>query len=357
MAMRWSVIFVLAALLRAEEWSAEKARRVEQAIEAERQRQQVVGLSVAIAEAGLLRFVDGFGKADLEHDIDAKPDTVYRLASLAKPITAVAALQLHERGKLNLNAPVQNYVPSFPQKQWGVSVRDLLGHLAGVRHYRGGELGSTTHYTNLTDPLRIFAEDPLLHQPRTKYLYTTYGYNLIGAAVEAAAGVPFLHYLRENIFKPAGMVTIRADHQGEIIRHRSRGYAKSKEGRIINAGLADTSNKIPGGGLAATVFDLVAFANAFDSGLLLKRPTMRMMTQRQRLLDGQLTGYGLGWNVMPIAGRPAVSHSGSQQGARTILVMYPETKLTIVVLANSDHAVVNDFVSAILKALDTPSSA
>jgi serine beta-lactamase-like protein LACTB len=350
--MRWSVIFLMAALLRAEEWSADKVRRVEQAIEAERLRQQVVGLSVAIAEGGLLRFADGFGKADLEHDVEATPDTVYRLASISKPITAVAALQLFERGRLNLDAPVQNYVPSFPQKQWGVSVRDLLGHLAGVRHYRGGELASTTHYSNVVEPLRIFAEDPLLHQPRTKYLYTTYGYNLAGAALEAAAGVSFLQYIRENIFKPAGMVTIRADHQGEVIRHRSRGYAKSKEGRIINAGLADTSNKIPGGGLVATVFDLIAFANAFDSGLLLKRPTMRMMTQRQRLLDGQLTGYGLGWNVMPLAGRPAISHSGSQQGARTLLALYPEAKLTIVVLANSDHAVVNDFAATILKAID-----
>lgn len=355
--MRWTLIFLLTALLRAEEWSADKARRVEQAIEAERQRQQVVGLSVAVAEGGLLRFVDGFGKADLEHDVDATQDTVYRLASISKPITAVAALQLHERGKLNLNAPVQDYVPSFPQKQWGVSVRDLLSHLAGVRHYRGGELASTAHYTNLREPLRIFAEDPLLHQPRTKYLYTTYGYNLIGAAVEAAAGIPFLHYLRENVFKPAGMVTIRSDHQAEVIRHRTRGYARSKEGRIINTGLADTSNKIPGGGLVATVFDLIGFANAYDSGLLLKRPTMRMMTQRQRLLDGQLTGYGLGWNVMPIAGRPAISHSGSQQGSRTILVLYPDSKLTIAVLANSDYAVVSDFVSAILKALETPSSA
>jgi CubicO group peptidase (beta-lactamase class C family) len=142
------------------------------------------------------------------------------------------------------------------------------------------------------------------------------------------------------------MGSIRADDQTEIIRHRSRGYAKSKDGRIVNTGLADTSNKIPGGGLAATVFDLIAFTNAYETGLLLKRPTMRMMTQRQRLLDGQLTGYGL-----------AISHSGSQQGARTLLVLYPEANLTIVVLANSDHAVVNDFASAILKALETPSSA
>ncbi|MBZ2177121.1 MAG: beta-lactamase family protein [Acidobacteria bacterium] len=355
--MRWTIVLFLAALLRAQEWSADKARRVEQAIEAERQRQQVVGVSVAIAEKGILRLAAGFGKADLEHDVPARPDTVYRLASLSKPITAVAALQLHERGKLNLSAPVQNYVPAFPQKQWGVSVLDLLGHLAGVRHYRGRELDSAVHYSNLLDPLAIFAQDPLVHQPRTKYLYTTYGYNLIGAAVEAAAGAPFLQYLRENIFKPAGMGSIRADDQTEIIRHRSRGYAKSKDGRIVNTGLADTSNKIPGGGLAATVFDLIAFTNAYETGLLLKRPTMRMMTQRQRLLDGQLTGYGLGWNLMPLAGRPAISHSGSQQGARTLLVLYPEANLTIVVLANSDHAVVNDFASAILKALETPSSA
>jgi serine beta-lactamase-like protein LACTB, mitochondrial len=351
------LLLLLAATLHAEDWSAEKTRRVEQAIEAERQRQQVVGLSVAIAENGLLRHANGYGKADLENDVPAKADTVYRLASISKPITAVAALQLAERGKLNLDAPVQNYVPTFPLKQWGVSVRDLLGHLAGIRHYQGNELDSTIHYPNITEPLKIFAADPLIHQPRTKYHYTTYGFNLIGAAVEAAAGVPFLQYLRDNIFKPAGMVTIRADDQREIIRHRSRGYAKAKDGRIINTGLADTSNKIPGGGLCSTVFDLLAFANATESGLLLKRATQREMIQPQRLLDGKRTGYGLGWNVSPIAGRTAISHSGSQQGARTLLVYFPELKLTLAVMANSDHAVVNDFASAILKALETPSSA
>ena len=357
--MRRSIFLLtlLAAVLRAEDWPAEKVRRVEQAIEAERFRQQVVGLSVAISENGLLRLAGGFGKADLEHDIPAKPDTVYRLASISKPITAIAALQLVERGKLNLDAPIQTYVPTFPQKQWGVSLRDLLGHLGGVRHYQGNELDSTVHYANVTDPLRIFSEDPLVHQPRSKYLYTTYGFNLIGAAVEAAAGTSFLAYVRENIFKPAGMVTIRADNQRDVIRNRSRGYAKDKDGRLINTGLADTSNKIPGGGLCSTIFDLIGLANAYHSGLLLKRSTMRNMTQSQRMLDGKRTGYGLGWNVSPIAGREAISHSGSQQGARTLLVLYPELNLTIVVMANSDHAVVNDFAAAILKALETPSSA
>lgn len=357
--MRRSIFLLslVAVSLRAEDWPAEKVRRVEQAIEAERLRQQVVGLSVAIAENGMLRLTGGYGKADLENDVPAKPNTVYRLASISKPITAIAALQLAERGKLNLDAPVQSYVPSFPQKQWGVSLRDLLGHLGGIRHYQGTELDSTVHYTNVTEPLRIFAEDPLVHQPRSKYFYTTYGFNLIGAAVEAAAGTSFLTFLRENIFKPAGMVSIRADNQREIIRNRSRGYAKDKYGRIINTALADTSNKIPGGGLCSTVFDLIALANAYDSGMLLKRSSMRDMTQPQRLLDGKRTGYGLGWNVSPIAGRAAISHSGSQQGARTLLVLYPELKLSIVVMANSDHAVVNDFAAAILKALDTPSSA
>jgi len=351
------LLSIIAVLLRAEDWPAEKVRRVEQAIEAERLRQQVVGLSVAISENGLLRLAGGYGKADLENDVPAKPDTVYRLASISKPITAIAALQLAERGKLNLDAPVQIYVPTFPQKQWGVSLRDLLGHLGGIRHYQGAELDSTIHYTNITEPLHIFSEDPLVHQPRAKYLYSTYGFNLIGAAVEAAAGTSFLAYLRENIFKPAGMVSIRSDNQREVIRNRSRGYAKDKDGRIVNTGLADTSNKIPGGGLCSTVFDLIGLANAYDSGLLLKRATMREMTQPQRLLDGKRTGYGLGWNVSPIAGRAAISHSGSQQGSRTLLVLYPELKLTIVVMANSDHAVVNDFAAAILKALETPSSA
>lgn len=341
---------------KAGDWTPERARRVAAAVEAERARQGVVGLTAAIAVNGKTRWVEAFGKADLENDVPARPQTVFRTGSLAKPMTAVAALQLWERGRLDLDAPVQRYVPSFPEKPWAVTVRQLLGHLSGIRHYRGEELDSVRHYTNLLDPLKIFVGDALAHAPRSKYLYSSYGYNLAGAAVEAAAGEPFLAYLRENILQPAKMEATRDDNAYDIVPHRTRWYSRTKDGRIVNAHLADTSNKIPGGGLLTTAEDLLRFAAAWQSEKLLKPATMRMQTEKQKMLDGKRTGYGLGWNLSPVAGREAISHSGSQQGCKTTLVMYPESKTTIVVLTNSDYAEPAKFVEAILKAMEPAAS-
>ena len=142
--------------------------------------------------------------ADVENNVPAGAGTVYRLASISKPITATAVMQLVERGRVDLDAPVWKYVPAFPVKPWPVTVRQLLCHQSGVRHYRGDEISSTRHYVDLTEPLKIFKDDPLLFEPGTRTSYTTYGYNLLGAVVEAASGMKFADYLEANIFRPAG---------------------------------------------------------------------------------------------------------------------------------------------------------
>jgi CubicO group peptidase (beta-lactamase class C family) len=360
--MRLTVLFALFSVSfalaqpKVVEFSSERLRRVEAAVEAERVRQGVVGLTAGVAVRGTTKWIAAFGKADLENDVAAKPATLFRTGSLAKPLTATAALQLWERGKLDLDAPVQRYVPAFPEKQWGISVRMLLGHLGGIRHYRGEELDSTRHYKDLQEPLIIFSADALAHEPRSKYLYSSYGYNLAGAAVEAAAGVPFLDYLRDNVLIPAKMESTRDDNARDIVANRTRWYSRTKDGRIINAHLADTSNKIPGGGLVTNAEDLLRFAAAWEQEKLLKRSTMHMQTTRQKLIDGSVTGYGLGWNVSNVAGKQAISHAGSQQGCKTILAIFPDLKLTVTVLTNSDYAEPAAFVEVILRSLETPSS-
>ena len=213
----------------------------------------VPGVTVAIGSAEGLYWDNGFGMADLENMVPATAQTRIRLASITKPITATAVMQLVERGKMELDAPIQKYVPTFPQKQWPVTVRLLLGHLSGIRHYASDEeVASTRHYLNRVEPLKIFQDDPLKFEPGTQFSYTTYGFNLLGAAVEMVSGKPFEDYLRENIFEPAGMHSIGLDDGYAIIPHRSRGYELTADKQIRNCGLADTSNKVPGGGLIST---------------------------------------------------------------------------------------------------------
>lgn len=326
---------------RAQELPGATRQAIEKIIRTEMERQKIPGLSVAIVTDHRLRWAKGFGFADLENSVPASDATVYRLGSISKSITAVAALQLAERGRLDLDAPVQKYCPTFPEKPWPITTRQLLGHLSGIRHYRNEEeVTSTRHYTTLRETLDIFKNDPLLFEPGTRFSYTTYGYNVIGCVIEGASGMSFMDYVRENIFKPAGMERARDDNVFEIIPHRAQGYRKTPTGELRNSPLADTSNKIPGGGLCSTVIDLARFAIAVQTGRLVRREMLELMWTPQTTREGQQTSYGLGWSVGERNGRKEVFHTGGQPRVSTVLYMQPGSGLAVVIMSNLERAAV-----------------
>src|SRR5687768_4288064 len=180
---------------------AEKVKQIEALVASEMTRQKIPGMSVAIVSGGQPRWAAGYGMQDVENNVPAKASTVYRLGSISKPITAVAVMQLFERGRLDLDAPVQKYCPAFPEKQWPVTTRQVLGHLSGIRHYKSDdEFNSTRFYPTVTDGLAMFKDDALLHEPGVKYTYTTFGYTVLGCVVEGASGQKFADFVRENVF-------------------------------------------------------------------------------------------------------------------------------------------------------------
>ncbi len=180
-------------------WSPERASAVESFLKQEMTKQGIPGLSVAMVARNKLVWSGGFGFADLEHNVAATSSTLYRIASASKPITSTAAMQLYEKGKLDLDAPVQEYVPGFPRKPWPITSRQLLQHLAGIRHYGPEEEVNTRHFGNVTASLEIFGNDPLLHEPGTNFRYTSYGFVLLGAVIEGASGMSYADYVRANI--------------------------------------------------------------------------------------------------------------------------------------------------------------
>lgn len=334
------LLFFGAALCAAQPVAAQPALsgELERLLSQAQAEERIPAVSVAVADRFRFVWSGAFGLADIENNVRATTGTVFRLGSISKPITAVAAMQLAEQGKLDLDAPVQKYVPSFPQKPWPITSRHLLAHLSGIRHYRGPEeLLSTRHYFDLLEPLRIFADDPLEFEPGTKFRYTTYGYNLLGAVIESASGMRFMDYLRRHVFEPAGAERIQADDVHRIIPNRARGYRRTAAGTIENCALADTSNKIPGGGMVATAEDLIRFSLALLEGRLVKKQTLEEMFKSQRTRDGKPTGYGLGWYVSSRGGRTWVEHSGSQPGAATHLLVLPERGLVVAVLTNLER--------------------
>src|SRR2546421_4022268 len=144
-------------------------------------------------------------------------ETQFRIGSVSKPITAVAVALLYEQGKLDLDAPVQRYVPSFPDEGFPITTRQLAGHLAGIRHYRGDEFLLNRRFTSVLAGLTIFQGDSLLFPPGTKFSYSTYGWNLISAVVEAAAGRGFLSYMGRQVFRAPGTAPTAARRGGSLV--------------------------------------------------------------------------------------------------------------------------------------------
>jgi serine beta-lactamase-like protein LACTB len=343
--------------------SAEKRAQIEKAASSFMATNSVPGISAAVVQDGELVWSEGFGMADLENFVPATPFTLFRLGSISKPITATAILQLSERGKLDLDAEVQKYCPAFPKKEWPITTRELLGHLGGIRHYNPDGKGdisddSAKHFASMEESLQIFAGDPLVAKPGTKFHYSTYGYTVLGCVLEGAASEKYVDFVKENVFEPAGMEETQADNFFVVIQHRTRWYHKDKAGVVQNAGVLDSSYKIPGGGLISSADDMARFEIAIMANKLLKPGTRDMMWTPQKVADGSQTGYALGWSTQKKYGLALVEHTGGQQGTSTSIILVPERRVGIVVLANMDGvdsaALSTEILKIILDLKDEP---
>jgi len=314
--------------------------------------QQIPAAAVAAMTGGRMVYSKAFGTADLENSVAATPATLFRTASIAKSITAVAAMTLVEAGRLDLDAPVQRYCAPFPEKQWPITTRELLSHTSGIRHYLPGEPEYTHHYRWLADGFALFANDPLLFRPGSGYSYSTYGYTVAGCAIEGASGTRFADYVAAHVLGPAGMSHTFVDDALEIVPHRARGY-QLIDGTVKNSVLMDSSYKIPGGGYVTSAEDLVRFAQALLEGRLLKAATLKEMWTATAVSGKD--PYGLGF-ALPEGGR-FVLHTGGQSGTSTELFIIPETRSAIAVLTNLEHADLRALVRAIALELKQPALA
>lgn len=331
--------------------SAENRSKVENAVSRFMEASKAPGISAAVVQNGEFVWSGGFGMADLESSVPATSQTLYRIGSISKPITATAAMVLWEHGKLDLDSPVQKYCPQFPQKQWPITTRELLGHLGGIRYYNvpetpyyesesDPEVGNVHHFDNgIEGGLKFFANDPLLAQPGTHFNYSTQGYTLAGCAIEGASGKKYADAVRESVLVPAGMLQTRPDDRFAIIPLRTRFYSKDKSGAVINAEFLDSSYKVPGGGWLSSAPDMARFEVAILNNQLVKSATRDTMWNAQMPSDGLgRMAYGLGWQLGATDGVKDVGHGGSQQGASAMMLIAPDARAGVVVLINSDAA-------------------
>ena len=318
-------------------------RTVEQFITDTMQVLGAPGASICVVRDGQVVWSHASGFADLEQKVPVSAETRFRIGSVSKSLTSVAIGRLVQDGQLDLDSPVQRYAPSFPVKRYPITVRQVAGHLAGIRHYLTGEFENREHYGTVSEGLAIFAADSLLFQPGTEFSYTSYGYNLLGAVIEGASGRSYLEYMRDAVLMPAGMTHTSPEHPDSIIPNRGRYYTRADStGPILNAPYVDNTYKWPSGGYLSTAEDLARFGDRLLRGQVLRPETVESLWTSMRTSNGTPTEYGIGWTVeRDSVGRRRVRHAGGSVGGTAHLIIYPEERLVVAVLVNSDYTFIN----------------
>jgi CubicO group peptidase (beta-lactamase class C family) len=310
--------------------------------------QNLPGLSVAVGVGGDIVWAEGFGWADLENRIPVSPETRFRIGTASTALTSAAVGLLLEQDRLKLDERIQTYVPEYPAKPWPVTLRQVMGHVAGVSTDSGDEGPLfTVRCERPVEGLQAFKDRALIFEPGTQYRYSSYGWILVSAAVEAAAREPFLEFMRARVFAPLSMGDTKAESATESIPNRASFYfprfaADPRYGPDPMRPL-DYSCYAGSSVFLSTPSDLVRFGMGINRGTLLRPATVTLLQTPQRLASGKDTGYGLGWDVetATLAGRPTtvIGHDGDSLGGRvTSLMTFPEYGIVVAVASNISYA-------------------
>lgn len=321
--------------------------------------QELVGLAVGVVVDGEITEVT-FGFEDREAKVAVNGATLFRWASISKPLTAIAAMQLVEASKLDLDLDVRSWVPEFPEKPWPITSRQLMQHRGGIVHYTNGKIVRTRDveyenehpFADVVAALDLFKESPLIAEPGTKHAYTTHGYMLLGAVVQKAGKAPFHAQVTERIAARLGMTTLRPDYQWESMDHRAVGYLKVGDKTRLSPN-ADVSWKLPGGGYLSTIGDLARFARGVAHGELLSEESWAAMFTPQLAPETEagVVQYGLGFGINRKGDELRVSHSGSQLKTRTLCQIKPGSRRAVVLMTNSEWADLAPIAAAVWEAL------
>ncbi|WP_340114727.1 serine hydrolase domain-containing protein [Maribellus mangrovi] len=333
------VIFITLLFLSACEKTDPRIAKAEDYIEQLRVESESVGWTATVSVDNEIVFSTGFGLGNYEQQVPVYPGkTKFRIGSISKALTAAGLGILIEEGKIDLDAPVQKYVPYWPKERYEITTRQVAGHQAGIRHYRNQEFLSSKFYPTVRDGLEIFMNDTLLFEPGTKYSYSSYGFNLLSAIMEGASGEEFLHFMQTRVFDPLEMTETTAERMDSLIIYRA-GFYDMDHGKVINAPYVDNSYKWAGGGFISTSEDLAKFGNAMLNNTLFSEEVKQQLITPQTLVNGDKTNYGMGFSSgTDEFGRNYYGHGGGSVGGCSNLIIYPEENMVVAVITNDTRA-------------------
>lgn len=299
---------------------------------------RTVGVSVAVAKNGRTIVAKGYGFADLENDVPASAETVYRIGSITKQFTSAAIMRLVEQGKLALDDTLQRFLPTYPTQGNRVTVRHLLNHTSGIRNYTA--LGPKWQRIMRLDlapdsMVALFAGEPFDFKPGDAYRYNNSGYFLLGVIIEKVSGKRYGQYLQDEFFTPLGLTSTVYCDQAPLIKRRAQGYTLRPGAPFINAEPLSMTQPYAAGSLCSTVTDLVAWSLALSSGKVVSPASYALMTTPGTLNDGKPITYGFGLGTGALRGHRQVSHNGGINGFVSEVHHYVDDSVVTVVLTNT----------------------
>lgn len=297
---------------------------------------KVPGLSVTVLKDGKTLFQNGYGHADLESKTPIDPTkTIFRIASVSKPIAATALAHMVADGIVDLDVSFYKYVPYYPKKKWDFTMRQLASHTAGIRRYRGMEYGLNQTYT-IKEGIDIFKDDNLVFKPGTGYLYNSFDWVLVSLAMQEASGIPFEEYVQQTVLDPLGMENTFAPSCSTgsfALEYMTTFYSKNRQGFRPSIPV-NNFYKLAGGGYLSTSNDIAKLGQAYLDGVILEAK-IRSEFLTSQIVKGKPTYYGLGWQVSKdVKGRPFYGHVGNGIGGYSNFFVYPEERMVFVILVN-----------------------
>jgi len=297
-----------------------------------------VGLSIAVAQKGKVLLEKGYGKADLEFDVPADEQTMFRIGSVTKQFTAALVMRLVEQKKLALDDELAKFVPDFPLQGHKVTILQLLQHTSGVKSYTDvGEAWKKVWPLELSDAelLALVKDAPFDFEPGSEWRYNNTGYYLLGMVLEKVAGKSYAEQLQTEVCAPLGLARTRYDSNRDLIRNRAQGYGLEGD-KLVNDHILGMRQPGAAGGIVSTAGDLVRWQMALTSGKVVKPESFAQMRTPGRLANGKETHYGFGLQIDEWEGKPRVLHGGGIHGFNSMLLWLPGEDLHVAVISNGE---------------------
>src|SRR5712672_2158197 len=317
--------------------SPAQADQVDEYVKAQMELHRIPGIALRIIQDGKVTKTSTYGLANLELNAPVMPETVFEIGSITKQFTAAGILLLAQNGKLSIDDPISRHLKNIPDSWANITIRHPLSHTSGIKSYTGLTGFELTRHLTQEQFIRAIGEHPLEFQPGESWKYCNTGFNLLGYIIENVSHKSYWEFMNARIFRSLEMTATRNRRPGDIIPNRAAGYEQTNQ-IWINRDY-DLTDVFAAGAIVSNIGDLTKWNAALDCEAILSASSKEKMWTPAKLNNGKTTKYGLGWFIETMEGHRNIGHGGSTSGFSASIQRFPEDKLAVIVLSNTDEQI------------------